>query len=50
MRKHNIAPYPRSEEERRRIQAQMTMGSGAQQQGQVPRYFVEKKERFLQQL
>lgn len=50
MRKHNIAPYPRSEEERRRIQQQMTMGAGAQAQGAVPRYFVEKKERFLQQL
>ena len=50
MRKHNIAPYPRTEEERRRIQAQMTMGANAQGPGDVPRYFMEKKERFLQQL
>ena len=29
MRKHNVNPYPRSEEERRRIQQQMTMGANA---------------------
>lgn len=50
MRKHNIAPYPRSEDERRRIQAQMTMGAQAQQPGSIPRYFIEKKEKFMQSL
>ena len=50
MRKHNVNPYPRSEEERRRIQQQMTMGaSGQMGAGQIPRYFGEKKEQFMQQ-
>lgn len=49
MRKHNIAPYPRSEDERRRIQQQMTMGAAGMAPGQIPSYFVNKKEHFLQQ-
>lgn len=48
MRKHNISPHPRTEEQRRLIQQQLSMRPNQQAQ-LIPRYFLDKKERFLQQ-
>ena len=49
MRKHNITPHPRTEEQRRLIQQQLSMRPNAMQPGMIPKYFMDKKERFLQQ-
>ncbi len=50
MRKHNITPFPRTEEQRRQIQAQMSLRNQSMNPGQIPPYFLEKKEKFLQQV
>lgn len=50
MRKHDINPHPRSEAERRAIQAQLSMRPAGMQAGMIPKYFIDKKERFMQQV
>lgn len=49
MRKHNITPHPRSEEQRRLIQQQLSMRPQGQNMSVIPKYFMDKKEQFLQQ-
>lgn len=49
MRKHNIQPHPRTEAQRRAIQNQLSLRNAAGQPGQIPPYFVDKREKFLQQ-
>ena len=49
MRKHGINPHPRTEEERRQIQQQLSMRPMGPQAGAIPQYFLKKKEAFLQQ-
>ena len=49
MRKNNIEPYPKSEEQRRNIQAQLSLRPAAANAGNIPQYFLNKKEQFMQQ-
>jgi hypothetical protein len=44
-RKHNIKPYPRTQEERNVLQRQLSMKSG--QQSVIPPYYVMLKQRIL---
>lgn len=48
MRKHNITPHPRTEEQRRLIQQQLSMRPNAMGPTHVPRYFLTKKDMFVQ--
>ena len=50
MRRRNIAPYPRTAEQRRLIQQQLSMRPAAVGPGMIPPYFVQKREKFMQQL
>ena len=47
MRKNNITPNPKSEIERNLLQKQLSMGS-RMQPGQIPVYYKQLKEKFLQ--
>ena len=48
MRKNGIVPNPRTEQERRLLQQQMTMGSRPVP-GAVPVYFKDLKEKYIRQ-
>ena len=50
MRRMDITPLPKSEEQRRQMQQQLSMRPVAQGVQPVPKYFIDKKERFLQQM
>ena len=51
MRRRDITPLPKSEEQRRQMQQQLSMRPVAAPGTQpVPKYFTDKKERFLQEM
>lgn len=49
MRKKNIVPHARTEAQRQMIAQQLSMRPNAQMMAPIPKYFTDKKERFIQQ-